>query len=61
MRTIHGLCLVRCCRADESIAVRCYNILFCLLIVFAELECTQSIREMSVLHSWVTRGILYSL
>lgn len=47
--------------AAESVAVRCYNIFFCLLIVMAELEWTTTVREMFVLHSWIPRGVVYSL
>lgn len=52
---------IRPLTSAESVAVRCYNILFCLLIVMAELEWTTTVREMFVLHSWIPRGIVYSL
>lgn len=45
----------------ESIAVRYYTILFCILIIFAELEWTTTVREMFVFNSWIPRGVLYSL
>ncbi|CAN0089687.1 unnamed protein product [Ectocarpus sp. 12 AP-2014] len=46
--------------SPESVAVRCYNILFCMLIIMAELEWTTTVREMFVLHSWIPRGVVYS-
>ncbi|CAM9360624.1 unnamed protein product [Choristocarpus tenellus] len=43
-----------------AIAIRCYNVLFCFAIIFAELEWTQTVRELSILHSWMPRGTIYS-
>ncbi|CAM9894832.1 unnamed protein product [Discosporangium mesarthrocarpum] len=43
-----------------SMAIRCYNTLFCFAIIFAELEWTQTVRELSILHAWMPRGIIYS-
>eukprot|EP00611_Tribonema_gayanum_P008282 TRINITY_DN1779_c0_g1_i2.p1 TRINITY_DN1779_c0_g1~~TRINITY_DN1779_c0_g1_i2.p1 ORF type:complete len:211 (+),score=35.62 TRINITY_DN1779_c0_g1_i2:766-1398(+) len=43
-----------------SIAVRCYCVVFCLVIICAEMEWTQPVRELSVFSNWVPRGFLYA-
>ena len=43
----------------ETIAIRVYGVVFCLVIVAAELGITQAIREMVMVRNWMSRGAFY--
>lgn len=48
------------CLSAEAIAIRAYGIMFCLLVVTAEMGVTQAVREMIIVRNWSLRGAFYA-
>jgi len=44
----------------ETVALRAYGVIFCVVIVAAEMGLTQSIREMVLVRNWVCKGAFYA-
>lgn len=64
LNTVSCCCMCPCCLlacAAETIAIRCYTVAFCLVVVFAEMDWTLAISTLSIFKNWISRGFLYSL